>query len=289
MSWRARAAAAFTVSVIDQVAAWARRSGSPLPLLQRRGHTDIVVPPVLLSRWGDPGARIAVVVHVHYPEVLPELLEQAERIPEPWDLIVTTTASGAASVEAPANSVQVFAVHNRGRDILPLLRLARSGVLDNYELVCKVHTKRSVWRASGGRFAGDGAEWRDALITGLLGSRHLVERILAAFDAHPDLVLVTAPGQILGPRYWGANLPLVRRLGRRGGVPVEPRLLQFPAGSMYWARGDLLRELGGLELSVADFDVERGQDDGTTAHAVERYLGYLATARGRMVTSDALP
>ena len=288
MSWRARAAAAFTVSAIGQMAAWARRSGNPLPLLLRGDAVAPLAPPLLISRRGQPGARIAVVMHVHYPDVLPDLLAQVERIPEPWDLIVTTTALDAPALEVMAKSVRVFAVRNRGRDILPLLRLARSGVLDGYELVCKVHTKRSVWRASGGRFTGDGAEWRDALTTGLLGSRHLVERILAPFDAHPDLMVVTAPGQILGPRYWGANLPLVRWLGRRGGLPIRPRLLRFPAGSMYWARADLMRELGALGLSEDAFDVERGQDDGTTAHAIERYLGYLVTARGRMVTSDCL-
>lgn len=288
--WQARAAAAFAQGVLEQcVRARGRRAGV-LPLLTVR-HPAEDPPPELVHAHGEPGTRLAVVVHSHFPEVLTELLTALDAIPEPFDLLVTTTARDLpeGAVDAPgAASVRVFHVENRGRDILPLLRLVNAGLLDRYELVCKVHTKKSTWRAAGGRFAGDGGEWRTTLVGGILGSRDLARAIVAAFDSQPRLTMVTAPGQVLGPSYWGANLPLVLLLGRRGGIRIAPSSLRFAAGSMYWVRGAVVARLRDLQLTSTHFDAEHGQDDGTTAHAVERYLGHLVAEMGELVSSDSL-
>lgn len=286
--WQARAAAAFAQGVLEQCVRERGRRSGVLPLLTAR-HPEDDPPPEMVHAQGEPGARLAVVIHSHFPEVLPELLAALDSIPEPFDLLVTTTTARELEVGAAgAASVRVLHVENRGRDILPLLRLANAGLLDGYELVCKVHTKKSTWRAAGGRFTGDGSEWRSTLVGGILGSRGLVEAIVAAFDSRPRLMMVTAPGQVLGPQYWGANLPLVLLLGRRGGVRVAPSSLRFAAGSMYWVRGSVLTRLRDLHLTSAQFDAEHGQDDGTTAHAVERYLGHLVADMGELVSSDSL-
>ncbi len=285
--WRARAFAAFGAGLLDQVIRAHGRPSEVVPLLTMR-HPAPDPPPELVASRGVPGARIAVVLHCHFPEVLPELLAALEAIPEPFDLLVTTTAREVGASASSASSVRFYRVENRGRDILPMIRLVNAGLLEDYRLVCKVHTKKSVWRAAGGRFDGDGAVWRDTLVRGVLGSRELVRSVLSAFDNDPALMMVTAPGQVLGAEYWGANLPLVRLLGRRGRVPIGSAQLRFAAGSMYWVRGEVLRRLGDLDLHAAHFDPERGQDDGTTAHAVERYLGYLVRHLGELVTSDAL-
>lgn len=285
--WQVRAVAAFGHGLLEQAIRARFRVAGVLPLVTATGDHEDPAPELIAGR-GQPGARIAVVIHGHFPEVLPGLLVALDTIPEPFDLLVTTTAPGVDVMVPEAQSIRVFRVENRGRDILPLIRLVNAGLLDGYELVCKVHTKKSTWRAAGGRFAGDGGEWRNILVGGILGSRSLVRSILDTFDSRPRLMMVTAPGQVLGPSYWGANLPLVHALGRRGGVRVKPAALQFAAGSMYWVRGEVLRRLGDLGLRSAHFDAERGQDDGTTAHAVERYLGYLVRDMGELVTSDVV-
>jgi lipopolysaccharide biosynthesis protein len=226
--------------------------------------------------------RVAAAVHVHFPELLPELLEELANVGVPFDLLVTNS-SGAplGTIEPPpfAKSVWVFDVPNRGRDILPLVLLVNAGILDRYELVLKVHTKKSQWRAEH-VMSGDGAQWRTDLTSALMGSRENVATILDAFAADPELGLVTADGNLLGTEYWGGDREIARALLRRLELDIDEHELRFAAGSMYWVRAFVLQGLFGLHLSPEDFELEVGQVDGTTAHALERIMGIVTEEAG---------
>lgn len=250
----------------------------PVPALMRRASADS--PLDLVESSGTPGNDKVLVIHSHYPELLADLMARTSTLGSQVDVIVTTTGT-IPPVEIPPNvtSWRVYRVPNRGRDILPLVRLANQGLLDGYALVGKVHTKKSTWRKASARFASDGDTWRRALVDAVLAPTS-VASISEAFRDDPRLMLATASGQLLGPEYWGADLPLVRQLADRVGLSFDPQQLLFASGSMYWARGALLRQLGELGLTSGEFEPERGQDDGTTAHAVERFLGILAQAQG---------
>ncbi|MFC3119954.1 rhamnan synthesis F family protein [Jhaorihella thermophila] len=66
-----------------------------------------------------------------------------------YDLYVTLTGSPeetaptAAAIRTAFPRARVWAMPNRGRDILPFLHLAQSGVLAPYAAVCKLHGKKS--------------------------------------------------------------------------------------------------------------------------------------------------
>lgn len=287
---RARAAASSSGAAARE---WNRRRGprSPVDLrdwLDRRSSRTIAEFP---DRWRirerimpDVPARVVVVLHAFYPELVGELLAALAVVPVEFDLIVTNASGAAVEVDATQlprlRHVVVLEVDNHGRDIWPLVQVINAGLLDPYEIVLKVHTKHSPWRAEHADLAGSGQAWREDLLAGLLGDRANVEAILGGFAENLDLGLVAATGNILGPEFWGADLAITQELLRRVELTVEPDGLRFPAGSFYWTRAFVLQGLRSLALTAQDFDAEAGQIDGTTAHAIERSIGLLAAEAG---------
>ena len=238
----------------------------------------------------DP-ARVAVVIHCFYPELMDELFDALTALPVDFDLFITN-ASGSP-VEVPAQRlerlghVSVVEVDNHGRDIFPTVQLVNAGLLDPYEVILKLHTKKSPWREEHSELPGDGAGWKDQFLHDLLGSGEQVERILDAFAADASLGLVTADDTIVGPEFWGGDERIVFQLLRRLEMSMDRDSLRFASGSMYWVRGFVLQGLRALNLQAADFDEENGQVDGTTAHAVERILGILTEEAGLSTSAAA--
>jgi lipopolysaccharide biosynthesis protein len=230
--------------------------------------------------------RVAAVVHVYYANLLPEILHNLGSIPVEFDLFVTNASGREVSIETGSipllHNVRVLDVANHGRDILPLVALVNANLLDPYELIVKVHTKESAWRAQHD-LGGSGAAWRDELLGALLGSSANVEHILSAFAERPELGVLTSDGSVLGPEYWGDNQLTTHTLMRRMELGFDESQLRFPAGSMYWIRGFLLQGLRALNLSAADFEKEAGQVNSTTAHALERMVGLLTAEAGQTV------
>ena len=231
--------------------------------------------------------RVALVVHVFYPELLDEIIRRLPAIPVEFDLIATNASGSPISIDSSlvpnASTCLVLDVENRGRDLWPLAQLVNAGLLDPYELILKIHTKRSDWRDDHGGLAGTGSSWREQLLDQLLGNTSNVEAILDAFAASPRLGVVTADGSVLGPDFWGDNELVTANLLRRLELDLRPNDLVFPAGSMYWARGFVLQGLRALGLSAEDFEDEAGQVNATTANSLERLIGIVAREAGLSV------
>jgi lipopolysaccharide biosynthesis protein len=232
----------------------------------------------------DGPSRVGVLIHAFYPELVGELISGLAAIPVEFDLIVTNATGAPLTVDTRgiprARRVAVLDVDNHGRDIWPMVAVVNAGLLDPYEIVLKLHTKRSQWRAEHSELEGSGEEWRAGLISALLGDEANVTAILNAFAEDPDLGVVTAPGSLLGSEFWGGDLEITRELLRRIELAIRPDDLHFPAGSFYWIRAFVLQGLRSLSMTEDDFDAEAGQVDATTAHAVERSIGILAVEAG---------
>jgi lipopolysaccharide biosynthesis protein len=229
-------------------------------------------------------ARIGVLVHVFYPELLDEILRQLTVIPVTFDLIVTNATGEAIEVDRGqlprVSNIVILDVENQGRDILPLVQVVNAGLLDPYQLVLKIHTKRSEWRAGHSELSGTGEDWRGQLLNSLLGDVVNVASILNAFATSSRLGLVTADSSVLGPEFWGDNQAVTAVLLRRLELDLREPDLKFAAGSMYWIRGFLLQGLRALNLDAVDFEVEAGQVNATTAHAIERLIGVVIAEAG---------
>ncbi|SDH18742.1 Rhamnan synthesis protein F [Leifsonia sp. 98AMF] len=257
---------------------------------RRTGKLRPTLPDAWASRYEYPAApaRIGVLMHVFYTDLVPELCEQLRNIPVPFDLIVTNASGEELDLpleDVPlAGHVAVLPVANHGRDILPMIEVVNAGLLDPYELVLKVHTKKSTWREEHAELSGTGDDWRSSLYGTVLGSADNVQTVLGAFAEDPSIGIVTADEDIVGTEFWGGDLERTRALMRRLQLSVSEHDLRFASGSVYWIRGFLLQGLRAFAMDAEDFEPEAGQVDGTTAHAVERALGLVTLEAGYRIT-----
>ncbi|MFH5926978.1 rhamnan synthesis F family protein [Roseomonas xinghualingensis] len=228
---------------------------------------------------GSPAPRVAVICHLFHPEIGAEVRAYLRNLPVPANLFLSTDTEAKAAViratfaDWQEGSVDVRVMPNRGRDIAPkLVGFADAHV--GHDLVLHLHSKRS-------DHATFLAPWRSFLYENLLGSRAVVSSILDAFARLPKLGMVAPQhyGSIRRWLGWNGNYTTARDLAARMGVTLSPiRALDFPSGSMFWARPAALQPLLDLNLSFEDFPTEGAQLDHTPAHAIER-LYFLACER----------
>jgi GT2 family glycosyltransferase len=261
-----------------------RRPAPPTPVAEpatsRSFETDFSAEiPFGFPPMTAPAPRIAVIAHLFYPEVAPEMRFYLRNIPGPANLFLSTDTSDKAAILRAAfadwasGRVEVRVTPNRGRDIAPKLVGFKDAYAD-HDLVLHLHSKQSY-------HAPFLVPWRSFLFEHLLGSSAVVSSILDAFARLPRLGIV-APQHYEAIRRWlgwNGNFAQARDMARRMGITLSPtRALDFPSGSMFWARPAALKPLLDLDLSFDDFPAEGSQLDHTPAHVIER-LYFLACER----------
>ena len=223
-----------------------------------------------------PAPRVAVICHLFHPDIALEVRGYLRNLPIPADLFLSTDTERKAAGIRPAfadwtgGNLDIRVTPNRGRDIAPKL-VGFADVYAKYDLVLHLHSKKS-------EHASFLAPWRGFLFENLLGSQEVVSSIFDAFARLPKLGMV-APQHYESIRRWlgwNGNFDVAQDLARRMGIELSPtRALDFPSGSMFWARPAALKPLLDLNLSFDDFPAEGAQLDHTPAHAIER-LYFLA-------------
>jgi lipopolysaccharide biosynthesis protein len=231
------------------------------------------------------GKRVAIVVHAYYPEILEEILDFVARLPRRHKLFVTTTpdkyAETLARLEASGRDYVIRVFPNRGRDVLPFMKIFPAIEAEGFEYLVKVHTKRSLHRE-------DGDTWRRDLYGKLLDNA-AVEAALTVFEEDASLGLV-GPDRHFVPMstYIGSNEGKILDIGGRLGLSESQiRGQGFFAGTMFMARISALRPLMRLGFGDDDFEVENGQIDGTFAHAIERGIALSVGASGLRHATNA--
>ncbi len=233
--------------------------------------------------------RIAVVAHLYYRDLVPEILEKLRAIPEEFDLIVTVPTWGTRHIEAMVREAHPDAVFyhaaNLGRDIGPFVDLLPVLLDKGYDALLKIQTKRGYYLA--GKLKPElGDLWREEAFNALLGSPERISAILDAFRSLPDLTMVGPE-----PHYLGlADYPYHDQGILAQIVLGDAKADGFFAGTMFWVRPDCLRPfIDTLDLSITSFTVETGANDGALAHIIERLFGHAATATGRIMGAPTDP
>jgi lipopolysaccharide biosynthesis protein len=220
-------------------------------------------------------------VHFHYPELIVDFLEKLSVNDTQCDLLLSTNEEKKAA-ELRKNAghfdrgrVEIRVVPNRGRDIAPLLTEYGKEIVDDYDVVGHFHGKRSP-----DIHATLGESWREFLWLHLLGKTYpMMDIALTEIQADDCLGLVFAEEPHLTD--WSRNLEIAEKLAQRAGIDLPlPPFFEYPVGTMFWARTQVLAPLVDLDLSWGDYPEEPLPTDGTILHALERLLPFAARRQG---------
>jgi len=249
-------------------------------------RTALIRAQVASQPAGKHQQKLAVVIHAFYLDILEEILIELQSVTTcQIKLFVTTTFDNEQSARTLLHksglAYQLLPLENRGRDVLPFLKIMKFVAEEGYEYFVKVHTKRSKHRE-------DGDKWRDDLYSKLI-TPNAIDNAMAIFKEHSNVGIIGPEGHIVPMNYyWGSNAENVERLCYRMGYKLEDiRDLTFVAGTMFFARLNAIRPLMCLGLKDDDFDVEAGQVDGTIAHAIERCLSVAAHASNLLIVNTS--
>ncbi|WP_193910855.1 glycoside hydrolase family 99-like domain-containing protein [Cellvibrio polysaccharolyticus] len=218
----------------------------------------------------------AVILHIHYTDIWDEISHYLKNLKGyGFDLFVTLTNTQNNIVDLIKKDypdAYVNLVENRGRDIRPFIETYRKIKNLDYDAVCKIHSKKSVYR-------NDGDNIRNEIYESLLGTKDLIGSILEKFDQEANVLGLLVPKKYFIP-HTSKNMSYDRDivLGLSALLDLDFSYSDFPAGSMYWFAP---RALSGLEM-IEDhyFEPEEGLADGTIAHGIERIICSLAEKNG---------
>jgi glycosyltransferase involved in cell wall biosynthesis len=234
--------------------------------------------------------RVALHLHVFYPELLPDITARLSRNRVRPELLVSVPNEKVRDLVAwhlkdyTGKVAAVELVPNRGRDIGPFLTAFGRQILANYQYVGHIHTKKTV-----DKDAAVGKEWYEFLLENLLGgeSKLMADTVLSAMSDDESLGMVFPDEpNVVG---WNANKVVAEPLAARMGLAKLPRYFDFPVGTMFWARTPALVPLINLDLRWDDYPEEPLPYDGTTLHAIERLLPLtLSLERLRAATTNVV-
>jgi len=220
--------------------------------------------------------RCLIVAHVYYPEIWDEIAPRLHNLDRfDFDLRINVVEGRATPQWREAACRQfprceVRQSPNLGQDIGGTLSLLKHVDLGDYDLVCKLHTKKCEHDLE------KGARWREDLVRACLDEP---AEVLKAFEGDERVSMVASTNWIgLGTGVNGKQcVQLCQRLG------LEWRLLERPwaAGSMFWCRPYIFQALLDAGINQMDFTCAYGLN-GTLAHAIERVFGALAASRGEI-------
>ena len=226
---------------------------------------------------------LAVLVHIYYPELWPELAGYLANLPEgTYDLYVnlvetTFTRELEEGIRTAFPAANIHVNENVGRDIGGHFQLLRDISMEDYRFFGLVHSKMSPHLA-----AGESLLWRRRLLTALMGTPEI------AGDNEKLMLADETVGAIGARRCRGTDLKdntskfdeLLDMLD----VQPESRDVEFISGTMMFLRREVLQR---LFETCKDLPFEKGDDtplqfhlDAQWAHAIERVIGNVVRDMG---------
>jgi lipopolysaccharide biosynthesis protein len=223
--------------------------------------------------------NVCGIAHVYYTDLADEIVEAFLRCGTLDSVVITTpTPTDDLLIDAleklakarPNLNIAVLPVKNIGRDIYPFFEAIRHQYVLDCDVFLKIHTKKSLHLDE-----YKGRNWRQQLLTSLCPNHEQTSQMAAALHNSDDVWLACPEAFTAGNESWGKNKKNVKRMAKKIEIDVSKHLV-FAAGSMFWARNEILHTLRNLSIKEHEYTTNHKQLDGAITHAVERLFGVIA-------------
>jgi lipopolysaccharide biosynthesis protein/glycosyltransferase involved in cell wall biosynthesis len=233
--------------------------------------------------------RVGLHIHAYYPAILPEMLSRLmgnQVRPDLWISVGDEDGERAVRrfTRTYPGQVTIRITPNRGRDIGPFLTEFGAELCENYDIIGHLHTKRTADLAN----PAVGQRWYRFLLENLVGGEApMADIVLGRMAQEPDLGLVFPDDpHVIG---WDDNLRFVEPYLRALSINDPPRHMNFPVGTMFWARPQAIKGLFDLGLKWGDYPPEPLPYDGSLLHGLERLFGVVAERSGYKLANTNCP
>ena len=236
--------------------------------------------------------KIAIIVHVFYPEFWKELADCIRRVDEPYDLFITySDEQSIRDCRTDFPHAHYILSENCGYDIRPFLKVINTLDFDKYTHIIKLHTKRDIstdgWHWLNYVDIG-GDKWRKRLLSFISSDkawsrtkREIIENATVGMIADPFCVLKRDDVSVAVLTF-DKSISVVKNLG----VDVDFKEKKYVGGTMFIARADIFSCLKG-RWHASDFEGVCDHSEGSLAHVIERVLG-LCVYASDFVISDSM-
>ena len=128
-------------------------------------------------------SKVALVIHMYFPDLLEENKKYIESMPKNADIYITTNSEEKKKEilrvykDLQFNKFEVRVIENRGRDVSALLTGVKDVIMD-YDIVCFAHDKKTAQIIPG----TSGASFAYKCFENVLASKQYVSNVIDLFD-----------------------------------------------------------------------------------------------------------
>lgn len=233
--------------------------------------------------------RVAIQFHIFFVDLLPEVFLYLNNISYNFDLFISTDNKEKYDIindyiknnkSSFIQNYYVLVTENRGRDIFPFFK-QMNPVYSNYDIIGHFHTKKS-------STVDFGESWRKYLYDNLIGDKYYNYNLINYLYCNKKVGFVAPPPYYMVIKIFLKSLknPLsnnnVIKLLNRLNISNKhlTKSTKYPAGNMFFAKVDAIKDLFILNLSEQDFPEEEGQLENTLQHTIEFIWNFILEKNG---------
>lgn len=213
--------------------------------------------------------RHALIIHLYYIDLLETIYNEMKNIKDIFDIYISVTIDAAIEdiekIKFFFPNANIFIFENRGRDVLPFLRILNKIYSLRYDTICKIHTKKSIDRIN------NGIEWGKRLRVELFNnSYYIIDKLLKSeLNFYAD---EQSCKSVKDPPFYFSRKN-VKIFSKYLTIKFNENFI-VPSGTMFWCQTNRLYPLSNFK-EYKYFSIEAGYLENQLEHTIELLCGLL--------------